>query len=80
MDKIETVERVIEERVHRFFCDDCGEFLGESTEWEDGYYREIGEFSTCYGCYRVKKHLCNTCRDKFENKLIQTLKDLGFQQ
>ena len=80
MDKIETFERVVEERIHHFFCDDCGKFLGESKEWEDGYYEELGIFSTRYGSYHIKKHLCDKCRDKFDDKIIQTLTDLGFQK
>ena len=80
MDKIETIERVVEERIHRFYCDDCGKFLGKSTEWDDGYYEEIGNFSTHYGCHYIKKHLCDKCKDEFVSKLNQALTNLGFKK
>lgn len=26
---------------HKFYCDDCGTYLGESDEYEDGWYEEL---------------------------------------
>ena len=29
-------------KIHHFYCDDCGKYLGSSEEYPDGYYEEIG--------------------------------------
>lgn len=35
MEKIE--EKIVEEKrkIHKFYCDKCGEYLGESEEFDD---------------------------------------------
>ena len=72
-----------EDREHHFYCDDCGEFLGVSHEYDDGYYPEIGEFELNFyitSWYRVKKNLCDKCKEKFIEKVQNTLVELGFKQ
>lgn len=45
MEKIE--EKIVEEKrkIHKFYCDECGEYLGESEEYGDEYYDKIGYIS-----------------------------------
>ena len=69
---------------HKFYCDDCGEFIGSATEWDDGWYRELGEFDlkfhTPLGWYKLKKTLCDSCKEKVLNKLVYTLIEVGFER
>lgn len=37
-------EITVTQNTHKFFCDECNEFLGETTEYEDGYYNELGKY------------------------------------
>ena len=64
---------------HKFYCDDCEKYLGTSVEYDDGYYPQIGEYYFRYHNMHVKKHLCDECKEKFENKITTFLKELGFR-
>ena len=67
---------------HKFYCDDCKEYIGSSAEYDDGYYEDIGEvIEKAYiynDWYYLKKTLCDDCRDKFYENLIKQLKEIGF--
>ncbi len=83
MEKIETKIKKIEERTHSFYCDECGTQLGCSTEHEDGYYQQLGEFKlemfTPMGWHEFDKCFCANCRDKYLTKLYEMLESAGFE-
>lgn len=69
--------------IHEFYCDGCGGYLGESEEYNDGYYAQPGDFNL--GLYttqwfRVRKHFCFECKEKFLNKLNDFLLECGFEK
>ena len=83
MKKTETKQELIDINTHKFYCDNCNKFLGESVEYEDGYYEEYGEFYLHIfidDWYKLNKHLCNDCRIKFLSNIKQTLKQIGFEK
>lgn len=75
MDKKISYEAVVKKIKHEFYCDKCNKFLGESTEYDDGYYPEHGrrEYSVnINGWLKFRGHLCDECNEFFVNK-IRTL-------
>lgn len=86
MEKEKTITCTRQKTLHYFYCDgdDCNKYLGQTEEYDDGYYPELGvfelEFHMPDGWYRVKKHLCNECKDKFLAKVKNTLTELGFEK
>lgn len=84
MDKVERYAVEVIKRKHEFYCDNCGEFLGESEEYEDGYYEQKGEyheeFYICETFFSIKKHVCDKCKRKFEKEIADCLADLGFER
>ena len=82
MEKLE--ERKIEtiEKIHQFYCDECGKCLGESAECSDGYYDEIGRFGLNFYLadiwYKKESHFCDACREKFLKSIETMLKEKGF--
>lgn len=82
MEKVKEYEVRKQSRVHEFYCDNCGKYLGGSEEYEDGYYKT--PFNYEYRVllnskwYKNKRTLCDYCKLKFEEKYIETLKKLGF--
>lgn len=79
-----TIKEVVEvvEIKHKFYCDECNEYLGTSYECDDGWYNELGNFElklNVDGWLRVKKCLCIKCRYEFINKLRTNLFDIGFE-
>lgn len=83
MEKVETKTRKVEDRTHHFYCDYCGHYLGNTVEYWDGYYAELGEFElkmcTPRGWYKLEKCFCNDCKDKFLNNVYTSLEDAGFK-
>lgn len=84
---METMKKVIKkvsQYEHSFYCDECGEYLGTSQEYEDGRYKVIGEFELSFYAgnewYRIKKHLCDDCRKSFINNIKVNLTNLGFRK
>lgn len=69
---------------HHFYCDECGNYLGKVSEYDDGWYPEIGEleikFHLPQGWYKIEKHFCDKCRSKFLSMLETTLVDIGFER
>ena len=84
MDKIETKQELVNRDIHKFYCDNCNKFLGESVEYDDGYYEEFGEFYLHFlvnkKWYKLNKHLCDNCRTKFLTKIKQVLKKMDFEE
>lgn len=82
MEKVEEKTIEVERKIHKFYCDKCGEYLGESEEYDDGYYENFGYIAerivvngTPY-CYRG--HLCNKCREEHYKELSNFLETIGF--
>lgn len=44
-------ERQVKLIYHKFYCDKCGKFLGESCEDENGQYRNPYKFDLIHLCY-----------------------------
>lgn len=83
MEKAKTIRRVKNVLVCEFYCDICGEKIGESEEYSDGYIAELGEFEysvNVNGWYKIKKCLCDNCKEIYTNKIICALKELGFEK
>lgn len=86
MHKTRTAKYEVEETIHQFYCDVCDEFLGESQEYEDGYYEKHGEYEIKFYMeptktwYHLKKCLCKTCRDKFNTRLTTQIEEMGFKK
>ena len=82
MEKVE--EKIVEEKrkIHKFYCDKCGEYLGVIEEYDDGYYEELGSFAerivvngTPYYC---TGHLCSKCKEEHYKELSNLLETIGF--
>ena len=83
MEKIEMVTYTTERPEHHFYCDDCGDWIGVSEEYDDGWYAELGEFELDFyinGWYRIKKCLCHDCAKGFLSNLKNHLEDIGFKR
>lgn len=70
--------------IHKFYCDNCGEFVGSSAEFDDGYYEEFGnveyKFLLSSECYRLNKTLCASCENKVWTKIAGALIEVGFEK
>ena len=80
-----TKTKEVEIITHKFYCDECGVFLGESEEYDDGYYNEIGkcewEMRFTYGKWMTKTgNYCSNCEPKVRERIISDLKELGFKK
>lgn len=83
MEKTTTISREI--IVHKIYCDECNEFLGESEENDDGWYTSLGQYERdfyvpSYGRYNIKKTLCTPCREKTDKEITDALINLGFKK
>ena len=82
MEKIERKKVEKEERIHKFYCDMCNSFLGESAEHDDGYYTKYGDTEhKIYARgnnYILKMNLCNKCYKKKMNEVIEALEKVGY--
>lgn len=82
MDKITKITRIIDRITHDFYCDECGIHLGTITEYDDGYYEELGEFELQFymkrGWYKLHKCLCDECKEEYLDKICVALEDMGF--
>ena len=92
MEKIkeEIVQRT--SRTHEFYCDNCGEFLGSTIEYDDGYAPEINNYIASINIpldcnhgigaksayYSLNKHYCNSCLNDFISKIHNVLINFGF--
>ena len=51
MEKVQKYNVTFERTMHHFWCDECGEYLGVTEEYGDGYalyISDIGEFLEFY--------------------------------
>jgi len=82
METIETRKEMITMETHVFRCDDCNKILGKSEEYEDGYYDTFGEveyhFNLGNSWYLSRRTLCEQCKKKYHNAIIDALNNLGF--
>ena len=86
MEKIlEKIEEIIVEekrKIHKFYCNKCGKYLGEIEEYYDGYYEEIGYISQRVVVnetpYYYKGHLCSKCKEEHYKELSNLLETIGF--
>ena len=83
METITTKEIRTEERTHHFKCDLCQIDLGQSTEYEDGYYEEYGEYHRAFCLdghwFNLNMCLCETCANKKDKQIVDALLNLGFK-
>lgn len=83
MEQVKTKPRYYEKREHNFYCDGCGKYLGQSLEYDDGWYEELGKFeSQCFidsGYYILHKHLCKKCEGKLSLEIEENLRRLCFK-
>lgn len=84
MEKIIPIKKTITENKHQFFCDGCGQFLGESCEYDDGYYKRFGNYGPSINVnsriYSMDKLFCDECAEKVEQELLQVIKKLGYKR
>ena len=84
MERTQMIPKTVMDRRHEFYCDGegCNKFLGYTTEHDDGWYKELGEFEVNIHIlgesWRLHRHLCNECRVKLEQKISEALRDIGF--
>lgn len=86
MEKVE--ERQINLKFHQFYCDECGKFLEENYENQEGLYRTPDKFDLIhlnYGGlfgksqnYEYKGTFCKDCRAKKYKWIGEQLVKLGF--
>ena len=83
MEKVEIKIVQAESKRHHFYCDNCGHYLGNTFEHDDGYHATLGDFElkmyTPRGWYKLEKCFCNDCKDKFLNKVYASLESAGFE-
>lgn len=84
MEKKRIHRKTISSTIHEFYCDDCGQYIGESTECDDGYYKKLGNvdldvYIFAY-CYELNKCLCNSCRKKLSSNIENNLFKMGFKR
>lgn len=83
MEKTKEVIKEVKIYEHSFYCDECGKYLGTSQEYEDGWYKDIGELEMKFyidGWYTIRKHLCGECRKSFISNLKVSLLNMGFKK
>lgn len=82
MHKVENKTKTITTTTHHFYCDGCGEYLGSSEEYDDGYYNERGAFGLSFhldpGWYHVSKTFCDKCEQNYLTDVKNALEKLGF--
>lgn len=83
MDKTEIKTKVTTETIHSFYCDNCGRFIGSTQEYDDGWYKELGEFILKFympskGWYVFNKCFCDKCQQSYLKQLENNLVELGF--
>lgn len=93
------MEKILEEvvqktnRLHKYYCDGCGEFLGESLECDDGYVSEYNRYGVTFNlpldcdhsgygkitCYTFDRNYCDKCLNDFVSKIHNSLMGFGFE-
>lgn len=84
MKKVEYTEQTIEVTEYSFYCDDCGEYIGTSQEYDDGWYETLGDFELKFyvvdDWYSIKKCLCKSCSRSFVSDVKVKLMNMGFKK
>ena len=85
--KRKIVQKTKEVEKYDFFCDLCGDYIGSSEEYDDGYCPDPPEvkrldisiyaFGKWLNCKRI---LCKNCLFSQETEIIRGLKTLGFEE
>lgn len=82
MEKIVSKEIKSILNTHNFYCDMCGKHLGNTQEYDDGYYATIGDYDLEFNIneewYKLHRNLCVECRTKFREEIINILLSKGF--
>ena len=82
MEKVEEKKVEVKRKIHKFYCDKCGECLGEVEEYDDGYCEEIGYVAQRIVIngkqYLYKRHLCGKCEENFYEDLGNAIEMIGF--
>ena len=82
MEQVKITPKYCEERTHWFYCDECGKYLGESHEYDDGWYETFGKFELSIYMdrkYNLHKYLCEICKHKLMLEIEENLRRLGFK-
>ena len=84
MEKIEEKEVARISRTHKFYCDKCNKYLGQSEEYDDGWYKSINEreWNVCIDkiWYYKRANLCDECFKEINNNIIKTFQKLDFHR
>lgn len=80
MEKVEEKIVEVKRKIHKFYCDKCGEYLGESEEYDDGYYEDIGYIAERIVMkngtpYYYTGYLCEKCKEKHYKELNNLFRD-----
>jgi formylmethanofuran dehydrogenase subunit E len=85
MEKVEEKIVKAKRKIHKFYCDKCGKYLGgieKYEEYDDGYYEEIGYITQRIVIngkqYLYKRHLCDKCKENFYEDLGNAIETIGF--
>lgn len=82
MEKVEEKKVEVKRKIHKFYCDKCGEYLGDAEEYYDGYYAEIGYIVQRIVInkkqYLYKGHLCDKHKENFYKDLGNAIEMIGF--
>ena len=84
MDKVKVITVTKQERMHTFYCDECGEYIQYQLEYDDGWVPQPSGFEAkiCIGktwyVYK-KRHLCKECRENAWINLVDKLQAIGFE-
>lgn len=82
MEKITSKEVKSILNTHNFYCDMCEKHLGNTEEYDDGYYETIGDYDLKFNVnsewYSLHRNLCVECRSKMRQKIIDVLLSVGF--
>lgn len=82
MEKVEEKIVKAKRKIHKFYCDKCGKYLGGIEEYDDGYCEEIGYIAQRIVVngkhYLYKRHLCDKCKENFYEDLGNAIEMIGF--
>jgi len=84
MDQVKVITVTKQERMHTFFCDECGQFIQNQLEYDDGWVPEPPGFEAklrigkTWYVYK-REHLCAECEEAVWLQLVDKLKAIGFE-
>ena len=71
-----------ERYTHEFYCDKCDKFLGETSEYDDGWYPTLGRYRQSFCIkgewYTLEICLCDECAKNMTDDIINALQKIGF--